>query len=66
MRTVGDIFEEAGRGQMPVPQGRPEALDSFTGFETVAQATAQLIVSTLFFIQRHTGEVAEWSKALPC
>ena len=25
-----------------------------------------LIVPTLFFIQRRDGEVAEWSKALPC
>ncbi|AZO09058.1 hypothetical protein EJ074_08005 [Mesorhizobium sp. M3A.F.Ca.ET.080.04.2.1] len=25
-----------------------------------------LIVSALFFIQRRDGEVAEWSKALPC
>ncbi|MCV3210400.1 hypothetical protein OEZ53_27470 [Mesorhizobium sp. YC-2] len=25
-----------------------------------------LIVPTLFFIQRRNGEVAEWSKALPC
>ena len=25
-----------------------------------------LIVAALFFIQRPTGEVAEWSKALPC
>ena len=25
-----------------------------------------LIVPALFFIQRRNGEVAEWSKALPC
>ncbi|TPI41604.1 hypothetical protein FJW07_03580 [Mesorhizobium sp. B3-1-9] len=25
-----------------------------------------LIVPALFFIQRRDGEVAEWSKALPC
>ncbi|WP_320225480.1 hypothetical protein [Mesorhizobium captivum] len=25
-----------------------------------------LIVAALFFIQRRDGEVAEWSKALPC
>lgn len=31
-----------------------------------ATAYRLLIVSTDFFIQRCTGEVAEWSKALPC
>ncbi|WP_281061515.1 MULTISPECIES: hypothetical protein [unclassified Mesorhizobium] len=29
-------------------------------------AAGLLIVPTLFFIQRRDGEVAEWSKALPC
>ena len=29
-------------------------------------APSLLIVGRLFFIQRRTGEVAEWSKALPC
>ncbi|RWQ28476.1 MAG: hypothetical protein EOS21_32970 [Mesorhizobium sp.] len=28
--------------------------------------TGLLIVPALFFIHRRNGEVAEWSKALPC
>ncbi|MER8541569.1 hypothetical protein NKH17_19255 [Mesorhizobium sp. M1334] len=28
--------------------------------------TSLLIVAALFFIHRRNGEVAEWSKALPC
>ncbi len=31
-----------------------------------AKRRDRLIVARLFFIQRVTGEVAEWSKALPC
>ena len=33
---------------------------------SAGKANAILIVGPLFFIQPFAGEVAEWSKALPC
>ena len=42
------------------PQGLVES--GFCGYRT----GPLLIVASEFFIQRGAGEVAEWSKALPC
>jgi hypothetical protein len=48
-----------------ISDAAPDALPSAMS-GTVTRTTALLIVAPLFFIQRRTGEVAEWSKALPC
>jgi hypothetical protein len=48
---------------MPMPHRLPKLpAKRFFGY----YVAGLLIVPTLFFIQRRDGEVAEWSKALPC
>ncbi|PBB93400.1 hypothetical protein CK215_05420 [Mesorhizobium sp. WSM3864] len=64
-RNCGASVRVAGQGiAMESPHGNthpaaPRGIFSDYG-------AGMLIVPMLFFIQRRDGEVAEWSKALPC
>ncbi|MEZ2332721.1 hypothetical protein AB6802_23610 [Mesorhizobium sp. RCC_202] len=57
--TIRHVWPDA----MPMPHRHPE-LPAKTIFDDYVAGL--LIVPALFFIHRRDGEVAEWSKALPC
>jgi hypothetical protein len=53
------------QGIATVPPHKKSGTSAEAGFFSDSGA-GLLIVPALFFIQRRNGEVAEWSKALPC
>jgi hypothetical protein len=55
----------AGQGIAAVPPHGESGASAEAGFFN-DNGAGLLIVAALFFIHRRNGEVAEWSKALPC
>ena len=63
-RNCGSVADSLVK-ELPQNRRMRRASAAESGFFT-DNGAGLLIVPALFFIQRRNGEVAEWSKALPC
>jgi hypothetical protein len=64
-RNCGDVCESSAKGIAAESPHGESAVSAAAGFFN-DNGSGLLIVPALFFIHRRYGEVAEWSKALPC
>ncbi|TIP85874.1 MAG: hypothetical protein E5X58_33710 [Mesorhizobium sp.] len=64
-RNCGDVCESSDKGIAAESPHGESAFSAGSGFFN-DNGSGLLIVPALFFIHRRYGEVAEWSKALPC